>query len=110
LFVLLFVFCCFLFFVFCFSTPLAIEALRPPVMQILKNGSGDAFDAWREAILDSPTRLPELQAIVLRLGNWSGMTTSGVERTHAIQDWLLDGRRGLLANAQENDELKVSGP
>ena len=84
--------------------------MRPRAMQILKNGGGDTFDAWREAILSSSTHVPELQAIVLRLGSWSGMTTSRVERTHVVQDWLLDGRRGSLANARENDDLKVSGP
>ena len=69
----------------------------------------DAFDAWRKAVL-SANDMPELRAMVLRLGTWSGMTTSGVERTHTVQDWLLDGRRGNLSARAENDEIKLQRP
>ena len=84
------------------------EALRPAAMQILQQDGGDAFDAWRKAILSC--KMPELRAIVLRLGTWRGMTTSGVERTHTVQDWLLDGRRVSLTTETESHDIKVSLP
>ena len=49
----------------------------------------------------------ELRKIVLRLGTSSGMTTTGVEHVHNLQQWLFDGRRGSMQATTENDEMKL---
>ena len=78
------------------------DAVLPAAMEKM---SGDApmtaFTAWRSAILEYPRQVHEFRNVVLRLGTWSGMTTSGVEHVHSMQQWLLDGRRGSLSEGSE---------
>ena len=64
--------------------------ILPAAMKKMEERNDD-FAAWREAILETSRPLRQLREVVLRLGTWSGMTTSGVEQVHRAQEWLLDG-------------------
>ena len=48
-----------------------------------------------------------LLALLTRYITFCGCTTSGVEHTHTIQDWLFPKRRKRLSNESANDEIKI---
>ncbi len=84
------------------------DALLPAAVRKLSEPDcACTFGAWRDVLLACGGRHRELREVVLRLGTWSGMTTSGVEHVHNMQDWLLDRRRGSLSDGVENDEMKL---
>ena len=72
--------------------------------------------AWQVALQEASARADCLRAhpcdalwhVVMRLLAWSGCTTSGVEQTFAVSDWLVPKRRRRMTTDKQEDELVLA--
>lgn len=84
--------------------------VRPVALHLKANtASLSTEDAWSKALTRSRgagQTAPELRQALLRLLSF-GISTSGVERTFALSQWLQGSARTEMADPLVNDELRV---
>ena len=72
-----------------------------------QNPATQNLEAWRSALAEHPAGFEDLRQALVRCGSLTGCTTSGVEHTHSLQDWLLAKRRCSMTSARENVDMKM---
>ncbi|CAE7345070.1 unnamed protein product [Symbiodinium natans] len=91
--------------------------LTKAVSYYRSQASCSSFDAWRHVMLQEArakgrsmeSLAPELFRAVAQLGAFTGCTTSCVEVTHSVQDWLWPKRRNKHLSLQcEVNEITIA--